>query len=84
MNRPDRSAVVGVAVVVAGCLVSVREVFTCHPPRDQADMIELFEADPLVAAAPDEASSLTSIPTPTPATRGYRAGEAQLVRASPR
>jgi hypothetical protein len=57
MNRPKLSTAVRVAVavaVVAGALVIVREMFGCTPPRDQADMIELYEADPLIATAPHD------------------------------
>ncbi|OZV84525.1 hypothetical protein CA850_01340 [Micromonospora echinospora] len=31
-----------------------QEVVRCSPPRDQADMIKLYEADPLLAVAPHD------------------------------
>lgn len=56
MNRPRMSTVVRVAVAVAavaGTVVIVREMFVCRPPRDEAEMIELFKADPLFAVTAD-------------------------------
>lgn len=57
MNRPKRLTIVGVAVAVAvlgGAVVIARTVFGCTPPRDQAEMVELFEDDPLFAVAPED------------------------------
>jgi len=57
MKKPERSTVIRVAVVlavIAGAVVIVREVYRCRPPSDEANMIKLLEADPLVATAPDD------------------------------
>ncbi|MFJ6199607.1 hypothetical protein [Micromonospora sp. NPDC092111] len=54
MNRLNRSTVYRVATavtLVAGAIVIVYEVFTCHPARNEAAMIRLYEADPLLAVA---------------------------------
>jgi hypothetical protein len=56
MKKPNRSTVIGIAIavaVVAGAVVTVREVSRCRPTRDEADMIQLYQADPFVATAPD-------------------------------
>lgn len=44
---------VAVAVaVIAGTIGVARWMFGCSPPRDQADMITLYQADPLFAVVP--------------------------------
>lgn len=56
MNARKMPTVIGVAVVVAvvaGALVITRQVFGCSPPRDQADMIQLYQADPLLMVVPN-------------------------------
>ncbi|WP_433230052.1 hypothetical protein ACQP2H_30635 [Micromonospora sp. CA-248260] len=61
MNRLNRSIVFRVAMavtLVAGAIVIVYEVFTCYPARDEAAMIRLYEADPLLAVAPHDGQLL--------------------------
>jgi len=55
MRKPAGPTVIRVVVtlaIIAAGLFAVQELFSCRPPHDEADMIKLFEADPLVATAP--------------------------------
>lgn len=59
MNRRGVPVIVrlGVAVAVVAVVSATAAValwlFGCSPPRDQSDMVTLYQADPLLAVVPD-------------------------------